>query len=396
MDFYSLERDLYQLRRDASAKGILSPNDQKEIGTTNGPNPKPILSLVIGGNLWPGPGPVPKVLIVGCHHAREWISVEIPYLIAEYLVDRYDKYPNLPANETAAPGTTEAQAQRIKHLLGNREIWFVPMLNPEGHDHTITTSRKWRPNRFVTAFPIAGLTIVAPQYDGWYSPSTITIPPGEPPAIGVDVNRNYETARWGEETYKFHQIHTSANRTTSRDPRDGGDDTSFSGQTYCGMSGGSERETAALSGLMLAQQFRTALSYHNFSELIIAPNATFSDPFTKSLGQGMEDLIAIQGASYTFQNSFDLYPTTGDMMDFYIENSPGPRPVYTIELSPSKWSGAFSDLKFSGLPETEIRHCVPSESRGCSGSDQLRRICFRIWAYKNNRRGIPALPRDHP
>ncbi len=86
MEFYSLERDLAQLRRDASAKGILSGNDTADIGTTKGANPKPMLSLVIGGNLWGGKGPVPKVLIVGCHHAREWISVEVPYLIAEYLV----------------------------------------------------------------------------------------------------------------------------------------------------------------------------------------------------------------------------------------------------------------------------------------------------------------------
>ena len=149
MEFYSLERDLMQLRRDASAKGILSANDTASIGTTNGANPKSMPSLVIGGNLWSGGGPVPKVLIVGCHHAREWISVELPYLIADYLVSKYDPSPGVPPSDTAAPGTTAGQAQRIKHLVGNREIWFVPMLNSEGHDHTIRTSRKWRPNCFI-------------------------------------------------------------------------------------------------------------------------------------------------------------------------------------------------------------------------------------------------------
>src|SRR4029450_7267761 len=28
-----------------------------------------------------------KVLLLGCHHAREWISVEVPYLLAEHLLD---------------------------------------------------------------------------------------------------------------------------------------------------------------------------------------------------------------------------------------------------------------------------------------------------------------------
>src|ERR1041384_7824408 len=70
--FYSLERDLEKLRIDAKTKKIISANDKADVGTTVGANPKKILALVIGGNLWPGPAPIPKVLIVGCHHAREW------------------------------------------------------------------------------------------------------------------------------------------------------------------------------------------------------------------------------------------------------------------------------------------------------------------------------------
>jgi hypothetical protein len=351
MDFYSLERDLAQLRRDATTKGILSANDRVNIGTTNGANPKTMLSLVIGGNLWAGPGPVPKVLIVGCHHAREWISVELSYLIAEYLVEKYDPSPGVPANDAAAPGNAANQAQRIKHLVGNREIWFVPMLNAEGHDHTITTSRKWRTNRFIQTFPSA-LTISAPQFGGGTARS-ITFAAGDPPAIGVDVNRNYNTAHWGEETYRS-SPHTSLNRTTSRDPRDGGDDASFLGQIYCGMSGSSEREVVALVGLMTGQQFKSVVSYHNFSEEILAPDATFHDAFTDSVGNGMRTLIGERGGSYTFDSASGLYPTTGDTLDFYIENVPGNRPGYTIELSPPN-PPANSDHKFSGLPEGQIR-----------------------------------------
>ncbi len=104
------------------------------------------------------------------------------------------------------------------------------MLNAEGHDHTIRTSRKWRPNRFVNTFP-KGATIKAPQLGG--GSRTIKVPSGTA-CTGVDVNRNYNTSTWGQETK------SGASLTTSRDPRDQGDDASFGGQIFCGMSGESE------------------------------------------------------------------------------------------------------------------------------------------------------------
>jgi Zinc carboxypeptidase len=250
----------------------------------------------------------------------------------------------VPPSATAAPGTKAGQAQRIKHLVGNREIWFVPMLNAEGHDHTIRTSRKWRPNRFINTFP-KGVTITAPKLGG--GSRTIRVPAGTA-CTGVDVNRNYNTSTWGQETV------FRASRTTSRDPRDQGDDTSFGGQIFCGMSGESESETAALAGLIRAQKFASVISYHNFSEDILAPDATFTDAFTKSLGAGMKDLIAERGISYAFKSATGLYPTTGDTLDYFIEKVPGKRPGYTIEVSPPD-PPANPDHIFSGLPETEIR-----------------------------------------
>jgi carboxypeptidase T len=35
-------------------------------------------------------GDAPKVLFMGCHHAREWIAVEVPFLLAKELVERAD------------------------------------------------------------------------------------------------------------------------------------------------------------------------------------------------------------------------------------------------------------------------------------------------------------------
>ncbi|MDQ3149692.1 MAG: peptidase M14, partial [Chloroflexota bacterium] len=48
---------------------------------------RPILALRIGDRR----GGVPKVLFMGCHHAREWIAVEVPFLLAKELVERADE-----------------------------------------------------------------------------------------------------------------------------------------------------------------------------------------------------------------------------------------------------------------------------------------------------------------
>ena len=57
----------------------------------------------------------PDILIIGCHHARELISVEVPLYYANYLVENYG---------------TNAD---VTNLVDNREIRIIPMLNPDGH-----------------------------------------------------------------------------------------------------------------------------------------------------------------------------------------------------------------------------------------------------------------------
>ncbi len=91
-----------------------------------------------------------EVLIIGCHHAREWISVEIPYLLGEYLVENY---------------ATDSQ---VRDLVDESEIWIIPLLNPDGLQYSIHFYRYWRKNR-------------RDNGDGTF---------------GVDLNRNYGY-QWG-------------------------------------------------------------------------------------------------------------------------------------------------------------------------------------------------------
>lgn len=58
----------------------------------------------------------PKVRITGAIHGNELMSVELPLLLAWYLVENYDTDPY------------------IEYLVNNREIWIIPMINPDGRE----------------------------------------------------------------------------------------------------------------------------------------------------------------------------------------------------------------------------------------------------------------------
>ena len=88
------------------------------------------------------------LLLVGCHHAREWISVEVPLLVAERLLETYDSDPS------------------VREIVDGCELWIVPLLNPDGLEYSIGTYRYWRKNR-------------RDNGDG---------------SFGVDLNRNYGQA----------------------------------------------------------------------------------------------------------------------------------------------------------------------------------------------------------
>src|ERR1044071_8325519 len=150
---FSLKKDMDALRSEGVSKGIVDPI--ASLGTV-GPDNSEMMVLKVGT------GTAHPVLFAGCHHAREWISVEIPYLVAEYLIRKYTPTPSTP------------QEKRIKHLLTNRQIVFVPMVNPNGHRHTVRQDRNWRPNRMSYQAPSAALPstvapnppLMAPQFRG--------------------------------------------------------------------------------------------------------------------------------------------------------------------------------------------------------------------------------------
>ncbi len=203
----------------------------------------------------------PEVLIMGGHHGNELPAVEIPMKFIEFLADSYGK--NLT----------------VTRLVDSREIWVIPMVNPDGHEYSLE-GHEWRKNRR----PI--------DLDG----------DGTIDGIGVDINRNYGY-RWGQETDRD---------ATSHDP---------TSRIYCGPAPFSENETLAVKKLVDAHNFTVSMSFHTYGQIIYYPWGNAED----ENGSGQDVLSAMADemgrlSGYTPMEGRDAYPTTGDSDDWLFAN----------------------------------------------------------------------------
>lgn len=224
----------------------------------------------------------PGVALVGVHHAREWIAMEVPFLIARYLIEQYGSDP------------------AVTRLVDTRELWVIPCLNPDGLEWSHAADRYWRKNMRDN------------DGDGRF---------GEQ-GDGVDLNRNYARGFGGE--------------GSSGDP---------SSETYRGPRALSEPESAAYAALFQRRPFDTSLSYHNFSQLVLYPwgdsNVVSPDhALFSALGQSMASAIyAVHGKTYTPQRAAQLYLASGDSDDhLYAYNRVA---AFTIELRPPSSNPGF-------------------------------------------------------
>ncbi len=202
-------------------------------------------------------GKRPSVLYSSTQHAREWITTETTMRLLRHYLANYGKDPE------------------ITRLVNSRELWFVPVANPDGYDFTFTPgNRLWRKN------------LRDNNGDG-------QIATGD----GVDPNRNYAT------NWNYDQ------EGSSDDP---------SSETYRGPSAGSEPETRALDGLMRRVGFEFQVNYHSYGPLILYPlgfqvdTETADNPIYEALS-GNDAKPAIEG--YDPDLSAELYTTNGETID---------------------------------------------------------------------------------
>ena len=137
----------------------------------------------------------PAVLYASAQHAREWITPEMTRRLMHHVLDGYGTDPE------------------ITELVDTTELWFVPVLNPDGYDFTFTEgNRLWRKN------------LRDNNGDG-----QITV------GDGVDLNRNF-AVKWGYD-----------NEGSSADP---------ASDTYRGTGPDSEPETQGAGRPLQARRVR--------------------------------------------------------------------------------------------------------------------------------------------
>ncbi|MBI5239930.1 MAG: zinc carboxypeptidase [Elusimicrobia bacterium] len=198
------------------------------------------------------PSRKPGAVFVSDHHAREHLSVEMLIKIAEHLSARRED----PA---------------VKRLLDARDIYVIPMLNPDGAEYDISTG----------------------QYK-WHRKNMRVNPDQE---LGVDLNRNYDFLFGGE----------------------GSSDQTYS-DTYHGPSAFSEPETKVFKDFLDSRpNVRTLNSLHSYGALIMYPwggkDAPIDDAADLKAFQAMAGAMA-RMTGFGAQQSNEMYVATGDCTDW--------------------------------------------------------------------------------
>lgn len=152
----------------------------------------------------------PEVLYTALIHAREPESMMQMLYFMFYLLENYGTDPE------------------ATYLVDNRELYFIPIINPDGYIYNQTINPKgggmWRKNR---------------RDNGNGS-------------FGVDLNRNYGPSYYWN----------APNGGSSLDPVD---------ETYRGVSPFSEPETENIANFLISRKIKNALNYHTYSNLLIYP-----------------------------------------------------------------------------------------------------------------------------
>lgn len=201
-----------------------------------------------------GPAKKPRLLLEAEHHAREIITPEIAMDFIDDLLENYGQDPT------------------ITWLLDNREVWVVPMANPDGHTRAVQ-AENWRKN-------------VRP---------TASCQQGAPPnSFGVDLNRNYGF-RWGD-------VGSSSNPCN---------------QGYHGGAPFSEPETQAIRDLVQAKNFDLLVSLHSYGDSILFPWAYTHEPApdAEALRALANRMAALN--DYSVKQASDIgYKSSGSLTDW--------------------------------------------------------------------------------
>ncbi|MBM2841313.1 MAG: putative carboxypeptidase [Bacteroidetes bacterium] len=210
----------------------------------------------------------PEVLYTALHHAREPEGMMSVLYYMWWLLENYG------TNPTAT------------YLVNNRQMWFMPVVNPDGYVYNQTTNPNgggfWRKNR-------------RNNLDGTF---------------GVDPNRNYgPTYMWDSQWAP------------------NGSSTSPGSETYRGPSVWSEPENQTIDNFMRAHVIKACFNYHTYGNYLIYPYGYFARENPDSLVY--RDMAYSLTTDNRYTNGTDIqtvsYSTRGVSDDYMYGDTTKPK-----------------------------------------------------------------------
>lgn len=229
--------------------------------------------------------PETEVLYTGVHHAREPQAMATLMYFMWYLLENYG---------------TDAT---VTNLVNTRELYFVPIVNPDGYVYNETTNPNgggmWRKN----------------MHDNG----------GSPDCDGVDLNRNY--------SYQWAFDNNGSSPFTCD-------------ETYRGTAAFSEPETQALRVFSDAHQFVTCFNYHSYGNWEIYPwgyhcSSQDDTPDQATFVNFAQQFQAYNGYFFGHACQTVGYPVNGEANDWqYGEQVEKPKTYsFTPEVGDWFWPG---------------------------------------------------------
>lgn len=241
-----------------------------------------------------GPEKKPKLFLVAEHHAREIVTPEVAMNFIDDLLKNYGQDPT------------------VTWLLDHREVWVMPMANPDGHVRA-EQLENWRKNTRTTDTCDRGV-----------------LPPN---SYGVDLNRNYG--------YEWGLPNGSSSEPCNR--------------TYRGSGPFSEPETMEIQHFVEQNHFALLVSLHSWGDVVLFPWAYTYHPTADSDSlYRIADRMA-EAVDYTAaQSALGVhYLSSGDLTDWAYGDLG--IPSFTIEIGGLEDGGFWPDCSTKDQLYQELR-----------------------------------------
>src|SRR6478735_4196598 len=261
----------------------------EQIGTTTLGKPLMVLKMTENARNVPD-GSRDAILFSAVNHAREWIAAEM----GRRLPGWFAAHKNDP---------------KIRELIQTRELWFLPIQNPDGYDYTFTCGVGISPDPAKNKAQLCDYrkaantqaTTVNRFWRKTLRDNNANDVYGEPSVgglgDGVDPNRNYPAKRGIDEE-------GASNQTGN--------------ETYRGPYALSEPENLAVDRLQRRVKFKANINYHSAGQLLLTP-VSYTTDYSPPDSTLFDAITGTDGDEAVFpyrsQHSSDLYESNGDTID---------------------------------------------------------------------------------